>query len=210
MTEAERVKVYILPLSEAKKVPEEYCLEHFPQRLERSRDFTRGDDRLRCIGAGGLIHRVLGLEERDIMTAREGKPYSPSCLLHFNLSHSGEYVLLAVSSCNVGADIEQHGRMTEKVARRVFTPAELKWLEQEPEERFTVLWTLKEAVTKALGRGLYLPFGAFEVLPLLRGESIVCGDAALYGQTFSLPGYCGAVCTVGRPCTAELIPFDWE
>jgi len=93
-----------------------------------------------------------------------GKP------VHFNLSHSGERAVLAVSDdVEVGIDLEQI-RAIEHVdlARRYFHRNEVAAIErlrdtQEQHHAFFRIWTLKEAVVKALGTGLSTPLDSFEI-----------------------------------------------
>ncbi len=62
---------------------------------------------------------------------KEGKPYFRDLPFYFNLSHSGDYVLCAVSSAEIGTDIQQHcGKNVERLARRFFTEREAAALEQ--------------------------------------------------------------------------------
>lgn len=81
--------------------------------------------------------------------------------LDFNWSHSGGDALIAIARhVRPGVDVERlrpRPRLLE-IARRYFDPSEFALLERLPEhERLSVflsLWTAKEAVLKALGRGL--------------------------------------------------------
>jgi len=81
--------------------------------------------------------------------------------LEFNWSHSGAYALVALSSGPaLGVDVERLGRKLPalELARRYFDPAEAKVLASLPPSvrghAFMGLWCAKEAVLKALGRGL--------------------------------------------------------
>jgi 4'-phosphopantetheinyl transferase len=88
--------------------------------------------------------------------------------LQFNLSHSGDLAVLAVTYGRpVGVDVEQVRPLTDAlaIARRFFTPEETAWLSAaSPADlgtRFFRLWTRKEAVIKAVGRGLWMPLDDF-------------------------------------------------
>lgn len=82
--------------------------------------------------------------------------------LRFNWSHSGERALVAVAlSVQPGIDLEYRGGRTRDVlalARRFFAGTEAAFLERcDATERmlgFFRLWTAKEALLKAHGRGL--------------------------------------------------------
>lgn len=84
--------------------------------------------------------------------------------LDFNISHSGEYVVLAVSEKSVGIDIERIKSIDLNLATDVFHQEELAYLFQKKEgelERFFRLWTLKESFIKAVGEGLSFPLKEF-------------------------------------------------
>ncbi len=88
---------------------------------------------------------------RFLRTA-QGKPYAEHAP-HFNLSHSGDWLLCAVSDTPVGVDIERPRKVSPALIRRVCTPAELAFLAGQP-ERFLQVWTAKEAYLKYLGTGI--------------------------------------------------------
>ena len=85
---------------------------------------------------------------------------------HFNISHSGDYVVVAFSDCSVGIDIEKNKGNRLKVAKRFFTREELDDLfafsvEKEQIEYFYQLWTLKESYMKAIGKGISMSLSSF-------------------------------------------------
>lgn len=196
--------LYKMTIEEAAGYSEEYCRRHFPARYEKALQFRFRDDQLRCIGAGALLHEILGLEERDLRTGKYGKPLADSCDLQFNLSHSGEYIVLATASAPVGVDIEKadrkNGRDFAGMVRNVAAPEESNWIfkgadDREQAERFMQLWTMKESVMKALGEGLHRSPSSFDVLPLLRGEGILLDGRVLHGRMYMEDAYVLSVCT---------------
>lgn len=109
----------------------------------------------------------LGATPRALRFAADanGKPQlaAPFAGWHFNLSHSAEWVALALGNAGpVGIDIESHARANDlaAIARRFFSAEEIAVLARDPAdspawlERFFAIWTLKEAHAKALGCGL--------------------------------------------------------
>ncbi len=88
----------------------------------------------------------------------KGKPYFREIPLYFSLSHSGAYVLLALSKDEIGADLQKKDKNAVRTARRFFSEAERAMLARcEEEERdacFFSLWTQKEAYAKLTGEGL--------------------------------------------------------
>ena len=202
-------EIYLMTTEEADRIPEEECRELFPARMERADRFRFREDRLRSIGAGFLLSRVLGVREKDLMYGPHGKPSCPACGKEFSLSHSGELILLAVSDRPVGADIEKIGEIRRNVARRVFLPEELNWMEGDKTletERFYRLWTLKESVMKALGRGFSLSPESFSVLPLLKNGAGRAAGAELQAFSGMTGGYALGVCTAASARRKTAVP----
>lgn len=95
-------------------------------------------------------------------------PQQNSAAVYFNLSHSAEKVVLAVSRFEgIGVDIEcaRKPRRIAAIAQRYFSQKEAAALLALPETlqqaRFYDLWTLKEAYIKACGMGLAIPLQHF-------------------------------------------------
>ena len=113
-----------------------------------------------------ILGRYIGCpaEQLPIATRTDGKPYldMPGEPIEFNLSHSREMALLAVSrSFAVGVDVETYRELADplRLARRALIEADVEELVATPEDRrmarFFHLWTLMEARQKALGRGIF-------------------------------------------------------
>lgn len=105
----------------------------------------------------------IGEEPRKVRVSRTdlGKPLADR--VHFNVSHSGDLVLVAVSDNRaVGVDVERR-RPVQRVSaliERWLTPAERSELDRvrhavgDDSEAFLRVWSLKEARLKALGVGI--------------------------------------------------------
>ena len=116
---------------------------------------------------------TLGLRRDRIAFAAtpSGKPYLPGQPdYHFNLSHSGRWVVAAEHPSQVGVDVEAVARRhipVEALAKRFLSPLEAAGLLALPaEERlvhFLDLWTLKESYVKALGDGLRVSLSSFTI-----------------------------------------------
>lgn len=99
----------------------------------------------------------------------KGKPFfkeNPS--VHFNLSHSGDYVMGIVSDeCEVGCDIEVCKEANMDLAERFFSKEENMLLKETEKSEiakcFYQLWTLKESFIKCTGQGLSLPLHSFSM-----------------------------------------------
>lgn len=86
-----------------------------------------------------------------------GKPYLLNFPdVHFNISHSGEYVACAVSDRPIGVDIQKIGEYNSDVAKRVCNEEEFAQIENSSDKasKFAKLWTQKEAVLKMYGIGI--------------------------------------------------------
>ena len=107
----------------------------------------------------------------DLRLSTHGKPYLEGHPLHFNISDSGGWCLLAFTKvAPLGVDLEQvraRGGDLMAVARRYFSAAELAGLAQVPTEQklegFYHVWTQKEAFIKATGEGLARALDSFDV-----------------------------------------------
>lgn len=85
-----------------------------------------------------------------------GKPYLPDYPdIHFNVSHSGKYVVCAFSDSPVGVDIQVIIPYREKIAKRIVSPEKIREIEEStnPDMLFTKYWAEKEALLKMSGCG---------------------------------------------------------
>jgi 4'-phosphopantetheinyl transferase len=143
----------------------------------RGQSFVAACHRRRFVVARSRLRSLLGqhlcLDPAALVFVLNeyGKPsvvQAPS--VYFSLSHSGDRALLAISdTLVVGADLEQVRPLAHlELARRNFHPQEIAAIESQPTEgaqrqAFFRIWTLKEAVVKALGKGLSIPLDSFSV-----------------------------------------------
>ena len=150
------VTVYLVDVRNLKPV-EAQCLPLLtPERRKAAEGYQDQTARLRVIGAGLLLRKVLGVErDSDLAQNEYGKPFLAAGGPQFSLSNAGHYAALAVSQISsVGLDIEQIKDNYPPVLRRYFLPDELEWLDRAPsDEWFYTLWTRLESVLKAEGTG---------------------------------------------------------
>ncbi len=159
--------------------------------------------------AGELLARYsvgqyLGKPEQEIslVFGEKGKPHIENLRdVHFNISHSGHYVVCAVAPAEIGIDVERVRKVNLRIAERFFSPSEIRDLmELQDEDRmnyFITLWTIKESYLKAIGRGLTQHLNSFTICKS-EGSYLLTGneEAEKYGiETFRLnPEYSMAVC----------------
>ncbi len=173
------------------------------ERVDRFR-FAKDKKRTVCgeMLARQMIAEQCGIHEEAIRfsVSEHGKPYTTSAAVQFNISHSGDYVLCALSDSPVGADIEAIRPVEERMIRFVCTEKELAYVldstvtQEEKLRRFFRVWTAKEAYFKYCGTGI----------TDLKGVSIF--DEALMSctKTFYKDNYVASIFekppTEGTPC----------
>jgi 4'-phosphopantetheinyl transferase len=122
--------------------------------------------RRRFIGARAFLRSILGraiaVEPENVAFSygRHGKPRLADGGPYFNATDSGDTVVIALASDEIGVDVEVARRLKrfERLARRICTDREIETLERmSPRDRDAALlrlWTCKEAGLKAIGTGL--------------------------------------------------------
>lgn len=145
--------------------------------LARADRFRAPKDRRRYVAARGALRAILagclGLEARALRFAYgpHGKPalVEPDADLGFNLAHAGDRALVAVArGRTTGVDLEAipDARAVAALMDAALTDRERSSLRAAPPaerpHRIAGLWTRKEALAKAVGLGLALPFATIE------------------------------------------------
>ncbi len=129
----------------------------------------------------------------DFQVNAYGKPYLLGHPVHFNVSHSGDYALIALSESPIGIDLEliREDFDWQEIAPLCCTASEWQWLNQfstvEARQCFYALWTRKEAYTKARGLGLSLPLTSFTVLGCTQASTVLVDVEWSDGQAWQLP-----------------------
>ena len=149
-----------------------------PGEIARAKRFYQLKDQNRFIVSRGALRHILGkyLKQNpsnvEFEIGENDKPYiksGQSSGLQYNISHSGDTILLAISSSPIGADIELINRSFgfSEVLDDNFSIAEVNYInEADSVNRFFRLWTCKEALTKATAQGLD---GDLRLIPGLDG-----------------------------------------
>ena len=183
--------------------------EQLRSRLSATRltylDRLHGVSRQQSFAASLLLDEAIRLccpsvpHPLDIAIHEGGKPYLTAAPdVHFSLSHSGAWVVCAVSDHPVGVDIQQCRSFKPNIADRFFHPDEVQYLSALPpaerETAFYTLWTLKESYVKADGRGLRL-LRQFCVNIATQPPKITVGTpCSLFTPDFPDPAYKLGVC----------------
>ena len=190
------VKVYAIRTDTVRKWDLSRLEQSMPERMRKANRFLFEKDRLLCLGAGILLHEALGISDEALIRYRKnGKPFAPGYPA-FNLSHSGQWCLLAAGgNCRqIGVDVEEISERNIDIAPTVYTESELIWMKSDPVNRFYRLWTWKESLMKASGLGLQLEPRSFEVLPFAEGRSVYAAGQAWYAWAGDMEGYTYSIC----------------
>ena len=196
-----------------------------PAERERAAGFPSAGARDRFVGGRGAARLLLGalcrVDPAKLQFARlcarcgsreHGKPYltSAGAGLEFNVSHSGELVLVAVArGVAVGVDVERRRDWPDPdpLARRILSPAESDSMRGLPlgarREALLTAWTRKEAYGKGRGTGVsgltgidVDPLAPGPVVPRVAGD----GEGSTGWRVHDLdpgPGYAAAVAARG-------------
>ncbi|ACC80708.1 4'-phosphopantetheinyl transferase family protein [Nostoc punctiforme] len=199
----------------------------------RSERFYLERDKKRYIVGRGLLRTILGsylgtnASQLQFCYGSHGKPVlaetSGGNTLSFNLSHSHELVLYAVTrQREIGVDIEYMRPISdfEQVAERCFSDREKDVFRKLPQDEklgaFFNCWTRKEAYLKATGQGLVFPMDQLDV-SLSQNEPVqlysINGDRSTvirWSLQAFIPAlsYVGALAVEGRDW--HLKCWQWE
>ncbi len=92
-----------------------------------------------------------------------GKPYIIGSNFEFNISHTNNAVLCAFSTDKIGVDVETVREIDLKYFESVFSDKEMGAIRSKGIYKFYEIWTKKEALAKAIGRGLGIDFLTIKV-----------------------------------------------
>ena len=182
----------------------------YPARKEAVEKFNNQKAKLTSMATGlllqGIVEKELNInpEELVVLKGEQGKPYIAGCPeFYFNISHSGDVVAIAYGNIPVGIDVEiiRCRESDLKVAKRCFTEEEYTFItdgayaldmagkSHSVEERFFMVWTMKEAYLKYKGTGISVPMNSFCVKPyegIVVGEKLSCKPVIMDGYVYTV------------------------
>jgi 4'-phosphopantetheinyl transferase len=146
----------------------------------RATAYRFDEPRRRYAVARGALRELLGAylgQQPSAIELTADKDQKPrlagkhaSAGLNFNVSHSGNLALIGFAhGCEVGIDVEELREVSplEQIARKFFHPAETSEILAAPDNArnlaFLRCWTGKEAVLKALGKGIVADLPGFRI-----------------------------------------------
>lgn len=175
-------KLYVIPLGpQMTPVERERLLPYIPaEKRARIGAFRQWQDAQRTVLGYSLLSHLLAAETGERRESLKlvfdyyGKPHWPGSGLHFNLSHSGEWIACGLARTPIGVDVEKVQPIDLEIADNFFAPSEVADLRSLPQEKqqeyFFTLWSLKESYIKAEGLGVSIPLHSFWFKALQGGE----------------------------------------
>ena len=112
---------------------------------EKALRYANEIDQIRSLLSSYLKNQ---LSREELLKNENGKPYFANGP-YFNISHSGKYVLMVVSTAEIGVDIEEIKDKDMSSLVRIFNEAEAKMIKEHSD--FYYLWRAKESLIKCMG-----------------------------------------------------------
>jgi 4'-phosphopantetheinyl transferase len=217
------VHIWRAPLTISTPIEKEYLATMNLQEKARAERFHFPLHKRRFIAARGILRLLLSRyqntspEKIEFLYYPRGKPYIADVTLQFNISHSYEMAVYALTKDSaIGVDIEKtEKQFNDSVAERYLHPdeyAELSGLANGLRAmEFYRIWTRKEALIKAIGDGMHISLSSFSTAT--KGQPItinIAGEISLWHlRDFNtLPAYQSAVVTQNPIETMRF--FEWD
>lgn len=171
-----KIHLWLFQNDETSKLSE--VLDHFSsfEIRKKANRFHFHRDKIRSTHTHSALNLLLlfyssgSIRHSDIIKNNFGKPLIKDSDICFNLSHAGDYALIGFTKNNpIGVDIElvKENHELISLAKRFFHKDEIDALTLIDSEKrtdyFYEIWTKKEAVIKAFGKGLSQDLNSFSV-----------------------------------------------
>ena len=118
------------------------------EQKEKALCFKNEKDQQRSLLSSYLVNQ---LSKEELQKNPTGKPYYPNGPF-FNISHSGKYVVMAISNQEIGVDIEEDIEKNMDILLKIFNDAEVKMIKEHAD--FYYLWCAKESLIKCMGSSI--------------------------------------------------------
>ena len=131
--------IFVIKTSECENFSDDF-LKKFQKKEIRNEEKLK----IHCLTYAmldSILREVYKIDNRELLFEK-GKPILKNGVKHFSLSHSGEFIVIAVSNYNCGVDIEQiKERDYKAISKRM-------GFECSTKEEFYINWTKFEAEYK--------------------------------------------------------------
>jgi 4'-phosphopantetheinyl transferase len=178
-----KILIYLLFLDDAPLVEiDDYLPYVSKNRKERIDRYLFYEDKLLSLVSELMLRYVINkeafLEIQDIAFEYNnyGKPFlKNNSDIFFNFSHTKNAIALAIAPNEIGVDIEKMTKNNMVISSKILAEEEINILNQSQDRihSFFYYWTMKEAFSKYVGKGLSLDFKSIKVNQLCKEKNIV-------------------------------------
>ena len=144
----EIVKLVVLDVELAFKHKKKLLEKVNDTQKEKALRYKNEVDQIRSLASAYLIN---SLSKEPLLFNDTGKPFFENGP-YFNVSHSGKYIVMAVSQKEIGVDIEECIAKDMSPLIRIFNEAEAKMIKEHSD--FYYLWCAKESLIKCIGSSI--------------------------------------------------------
>lgn len=191
------ITIYEIYLPDYFNIVNELYLFLNKEETDRAQKYYKIEDRNRYIICRALLKFVLSMYiEMDVKQIKfdyntNKKPYlSLHPELFFNISHSNDFGLIAVSNRPIGIDIEYMEDNNDLIhsLNHIYNEKEIVFIENafNKKQAFYSLWTRKEAFVKAIGTGIDEDFSK---IPSIDGLHILESSLITNGKNWKIDGF---------------------
>lgn len=135
---------------------------------------------------------------KNYYISKTNKPLSDD--ICFNISHSGNLIILGMSDIPLGVDIELIRPIKEQLKKYISTSIEYEYIKDE--ETFFEIWTNKESLLKCQGEGIVTKLDQVPALPINDVRTYL--NECYISKTFKFKNYIISITLKGNT------PFEVE
>ena len=168
----ETVKLFVLDVELAYRHKKTLFESANDSQKEKALKFKSEADQVRSLASSYLINK---LSKEPLQFNDMGKPFYQNGP-YFNVSHSGQYIVMVVSNKDIGVDIEENKEKDMSSLIRIFNEAEAKMIKEHAD--FYYLWCAKESLIKCIGSSINkikeIPALPFNGVKSFNGQRYYC------------------------------------
>lgn len=139
-----------------------YDLRDEVEIVYRKSDNNKNDSHIKAWNYLYLILKRdfdVDLNDYEIKTNENGKPYIENEDIHFNIAHSHNLICIVVSrlNCSIDCEFVNRNKDINKLAAYTMTPKEFEryLIEKDQAKYFYMTWVKKECITKYKGSSIF-------------------------------------------------------
>ena len=144
----EIVKLYVLDVDTAFHHKKQLLESANDKQREKALRYKNEIDQVRSLASAYLMNR---LSKEPLQYNDTGKPFFANGPF-FNVSHSGQFIVMAVSNKDIGVDIEENVEKDMSSLIRIFNEVEARMIKEHSD--FYYLWCAKESLIKCIGSSI--------------------------------------------------------